>query len=359
MELKKLFKKDTKGKIRFLSIESIDDEIHQTSGIVGGKPSLRVSKCVAKNVGRSNETTASEQAELEAKAKHVKKLKEGYFESEDEAKNEFVILPMLAKVYEKEAHKIDWSSAWVQPKLDGMRCLDTYKGKISRKNTPIDTMDHIVFDRPEKCSLVHGRYSDVVLDGELYAHGLSFQENMKLIKKLRPESSSVKYHVYDLVSHSPFIARYNLLKELISDSSNIELVPAYRVRSFEDVAKYHAQFLDEGYEGTMVRWGEEGYKVNGRSSNLLKLKTFHDIALVLKDVVPSKKRPTHGKPIFGWRGATNNELGAGISLSHAEAEDLLANKDKHIGKVCELRFFEYSDTGVPRFPVMHGFRLDK
>jgi len=40
-------------------------------------------------------------------------------------------------------------------------------------------------------------------------------------------------------------------------------------------------------------------------------------------------------------------------------EWLLENKDKYIGKKCEVRFFEYSEYGVPRHPVMHGFRDDK
>ena len=30
-----------------------------------------------------------------------------------------------------------------------------------------------------------------------------------------------------------------------------------------------------------------------------------------------------------------------------------------IGKMAEIRFFEYSDEGVPRFPVMVGIRQDK
>ncbi len=357
MGLKKLFKKDTKGKIRFLLIESIDDEIHQTSGIVGGKHSLRVSKCVAKNVGRANETTASEQAVLEAKAKWTKKLKEGYFDNEYDAENEVVILPMLAKVYEKEAHKIDWSLAYVQPKLDGMRCLDTPNGKISRKNNTIDTMDHIVVDRDTSLYSDSILISDRILDGELYAHGLSFQENMKLIKKLRPESSIVKYHVYDVVSSAPFAARYTLLKALVDNSTNLELVPTYRVHSFEDVAKYHAQFLDEGYEGTMVRWGEEGYKVNGRSSNLLKLKTFHDIACEVIDVVPSERIPDLG--VVVCKTDDGKVFSCGMKFSHKDRKEILINKYSYIGSIAEIRFFEYTDWGSPRFPVCVGFRLDK
>ena len=31
----------------------------------------------------------------------------------------------------------------------------------------------------------------------------------------------------------------------------------------------------------------------------------------------------------------------------------------HIGQTAEVRFFEYTDGGIPRFPVCVGFRLDK
>lgn len=161
---KTIYKKDSKGKIRQLTVFAINDTMIQESGVVGGKLTERVRQCSPKNIGKSNETTGEEQAKLEAEAKIVAKLKEGYFETIEEAENEEVILPMLAKEYHKEKHKVDWSTAYVQPKLDGMRCLDTPNGKISRKNTPIKTMDHIVVKRHDDLT--------VITDGELYAHGL-------------------------------------------------------------------------------------------------------------------------------------------------------------------------------------------
>jgi hypothetical protein len=48
-----------------------------------------------------------------------------------------------------------------------------------------------------------------------------------------------------------------------------------------------------------------------------------------------------------------------MKFSHDEREEFLANKINYIDKISEVRFFEYSDTGVPRFPVCVGFRLDK
>jgi hypothetical protein len=38
---------------------------------------------------------------------------------------------------------------------------------------------------------------------------------------------------------------------------------------------------------------------------------------------------------------------------------MLAMKGEYIGQTAEVRFFEYTDGGIPRFPVCVGFRLDK
>ena len=346
-----LYKKDSKGKIRFLDISTDGSTIVQVSGILDGKHVTNVSQCEGKNIGRANATTPEEQAEIEAVSKHTKKLKEGYFLTRQEAIDEVVILPMLAKVFSKEERKITYP-VYAQPKLDGMRALGDCRNQTltSRSGNKIKTLDHITKELP---------YDGVILDGELYAHGLSFQDNMRLIKKFRPATKAVSYHVYDIVSDLPFRERHQLLISICLKNLNLILVPTIVINNKEELIDFHAYNISEGYEGTIVRHGDEGYKLNGRSSSLLKLKDFHDLALVLKDVIPSEKRPTHGKPIFEWEGAVNNELGAGLSISHEEAEDLLANKAEHIGKTCELRFFEYSDTGVPRHPVMHGFRLDK
>lgn len=349
-----VYKKDTKGKIRITTVYVIGDIIHQVSGLQGGNKTKHSRIAKPKNIGKSNETTPEEQAILEGKAIIVKKLKEGYFETIEEAEAEDVVMPMLAKVFEAEQHKIDWTNAYVQPKLDGMRCLDKPEGKISRKNTPIDTMDHIVVRRPGLAKFA--------VDGELYAHGLSFQENISLIKRLRPESKEVKHHVYDVVSDLPFVDRYALLKAVVDLSENLELVPTYKVTSLQQVKEFHERFIAEGYEGTMIRWGNEGYKVNGRSSNLLKLKQFLDETYEVVDIVPSDKNPEQGvvhcKMPDGakFNGVT---FGCGMKFPHKEREEILINKKKYIGQMAEVRFFEFTDDGLPRFPVCVGFRLDK
>lgn len=346
----KLFKKDSKGKLRFLEILAIGSTLHQNSGIVGGKVVTNSSVCTGKNIGRANETTPEEQAVLEANSKYIDKLTKGYFQTPQGAENTEVYLPMLAKDAKKEMHKIVFP-CFVQPKLDGMRALGNIDGLTSRAGKPIDTLKHIVKDLSNVGDL---------LDGELYAHGKSFQENMTIIKKYRKGlTEEVKYHVYDMaIPNLNFKSRYALLTQLAPTFKEVELVPTFEVQNMEEVKKYHSHFLSEGYEGTIIRWGDEEYKFNGRSSHLLKYKDFIDITAEVVDIIPMDKRPEQGKAVCKFADGTT--FTASFKMSFAEREEILVNKSVYIGQTAEIRFFEYFDDGVtPRFPVCVGFRLDK
>lgn len=365
-----LYKTDTKNKIRVVNISTEGDELIQESGLIDGALIQHRKVCSPKNVGRSNETTGEQQAILEMNSKIAEKLTEGYFKTLEECEATEVILPMLAKDYKKESHKINWKEKnFAQQKMDGMRCLAHIKSGtctlISRDGKVITTVNHLV-------DLFKTYPTDIVLDGELYCHGASFQENMKLIKKYRPgETENVSFHIYDIVdTKKTYTDRRLIINEVLDffnssgNKSTIVEVPAYPIENESDLKAFHGQFMELGYEGSMVRTGKGMYKVNGRSSDLLKYKDFLDIALPILDIIPCRQRPQWGEPVFEWKGAKghrtgDDRIGAGMKFSHAERIEMLANKEKYVGKTAELRFFEHSDTGVPRFPVMVGIRLDK
>ena len=345
-----IWKRDTKGNVRYLAIATSDDLLIQTSGIFETtKPIVHSKVCTPKNVGKSNATTGEQQAIKQAQALEVKKLQEGYFATYAEARDNEVILPMLAKSEKGHIHKVDWTNAYVQPKLDGMRCLDIADNKISRKNVAIKTMDHIKVVRPKG--------HDVIVDGELYAHGYNFQENMRFIKKLGPDTTKVKFHVYDVVKPGmKFRDRNSLVKAIAANSPNLEYVPTFKVNSIEEVKQYHKIFLADGYEGTMIRWGDDGYKINGRSDQLLKFKDFIDIDCKIISIGPAKNRPTWARPVVEYKG---KQFVCSLKMSHADKEEMLLNAHHYIGTTAEVRFFEFSENGIPRFPVCVGIRLDK
>lgn len=376
-----LYKKDLNENTRYLKIWTTGGKLFQESGILGtDNPVVHSKECTGKNIGKSNETSPKEQAKLEMTSKIKEKLDEGYSESLQELGTKVVTLPMLAKSYNEHKDKVDWSTAYVQPKLDGMRCLGDLK-LVSRQGKTIETVNHILQE------VLH---IDLHLDGELYAHGKNFQENMRLIKKYRPkETEEVKYHVYDIVSELSFEERYKLLSHQITleRPEHIQLVKTIKVISEDELKNMHQQFLAQGYEGSILRWGKEGYLINGRSANLLKYKDFQDISCEIIDITPAEQRPEWGVPTLQlnkkmWINKagtgtiirisenkfeiTNGTIvfdyptfRAGTKLSHDERKELLINKKDYIGKTAEIRFFEYSEDGIPRFPVMVGIRLDK
>lgn len=358
-----IYKKDSKGKLRSLEIFAEKDQVVQRSGLFDGKRSETRSSCIGKNIGRSNETSPEEQALSEAEAKIKKKLEKEYFTTKEEAEGSEVLLPMLAKDYKKEFHKIDWSKdVFMQPKLDGMRCLATISQDktvtlISREGKNIQeeygTVGHI--------ENILGFYPDLkgkTVDGELYVHGKSFQEVMKLIKKDRGNSQDIEFHIYDIIEDKPFRDRFGFITEVFFNCQHI----LHKVKTIWPVTKdmvksYHEKFLAEGYEGSIIRHGDDGYKVKGRSSSLLKYKDFIDEAFEIIDVVPSEKSPEQG--IFECKTKEGQIFRCGMKFSHEEREDILLNKTNYIGKMAEIRFFEWTDGGLPRFPQAVGVRLDK
>ena len=349
-----VYKKDSAGKLRFVTISARGSMICQESGLVDGNATQHWSTSKGKNIGKANETTDTEQAIIEAKAKITKKLKKEYFVTSDEAMNTTFVSPMLAYESEKYLDKVDFSTGevFVQPKLDGMRCNKQGISMKSRDNRDIETLPGIAGILPEY---------DGILDGELYAHGRTFQEIMKMCKKVGPETDQVKYHVYDLMIDEPFVDRFTKLIELgktFPEDSNIRLVPTFPVSSLADVELCHKKFLEAGYEGTMIRWGNKGYQMGKRSKYLLKHKDFKDIACTVVDVVPSEKRPEMGV-VHCEISPGGPTFGCGMRFSHEERAEILTNKENYIGKTAEIRYFEDTDDGLPRFPVCVGFRLDK
>jgi len=364
---KTLYKKDSKDKIRVLNVRTQDDMLQQESGILNGNLVCHNKFCKGKNIGKSNETSPAEQAILEGEAIIRDKLTKGYFETIEEVDKEEVILPMLAHDYFKHIKKVNWRENWyVQPKFDGMRCLAfiTANGNVtlmSRTGKEIHTMNHI----KEELSKIK---LDIILDGELYVHGENFQENMKYIKKYTQGlSERIQFNVYDCVEKGTFQDRdlkiHGILRSGLKFDSVIG-VRTYACLDLESLILFHQKFLQQGYEGTMLRKRSSEYKINGRSHDLLKYKDFKDLALPILDIVPDDSDPTMGSPVYYWSGATGHKLGtdimgSGIRASHPKRREMLLNKQDYIGKTYEVRFFEYSDRGVPRFPITVGERLDK
>jgi DNA ligase 1 len=355
-----LYKKDSQGRIRILNYWTKGAEFWQSSGLLDGELVENVKVCKSKNVGKTNETSPEEQAKLEMESKIREKLQEDYFMTVKEAENNIVILPMLAKDFSKYREKVDWDNAYVQPKLDGMRCLAHFNDQgivtlLSRDGIDIwekwKTTNHII-------EALFGKFRNVILDGELYVHGDSFQDIMKKIKSYKKgESELIEYHVYDIVMDAEFGTRTLEVTNCVNTINNpcVVLVDTHSVFSQEQLNIHHSNFLNKGYEGTMVRWGKEKYRINARAISLLKHKDFRDIDVKIVDIVPAENRPEWGIVLCEYNG---KQFKATPKIPHEDKIKMLKEKDKYIGKTAIITFFEFTDDGIPRFPIFKGVRLD-
>ena len=350
-----LYKQDSEGRIRTLEFMTEGNLVIMLSGLEDGQKVQNIRACKAKNAGRANATSAEEQADKEMLAIYRKKLKDGYFKTREEALEKRVLLPMLADKVQ-DLQELPYP-VFVQPKLDGMRLLGYNDGTkdilMSRTAREVDTLEHI------RKNL---KLFPLQLDGEGYAHGFTFQENMKLIKKYRPgDTEQVTYWVFDTPSISgDFEVRYKALKavwDTIRVPDCFKLVPTYIVKNEAELRQYHQEFLADGFEGTIVRINGGTYEFNKRSKQVLKFKDFIDETYEIVDVIPSDKRPEEG--VVVCKMPDSRQFDCNMKVSRDGRRDILSNKADYIGLMAEVRFFEFTDGGLPRFPVYCGYRLDK
>ncbi len=305
-----------------------------------------------KNIGKANETTCFEQAKKEAEARWKKQFDKGYVIDPADTNNDIPLLPMLAKNYDDEKDKVIFP-AFVQPKLDGCRCLAYLEnGEVflmSRKGKRF-RLPHL--EKSLKENVFIGVFANWILDGELYVHGVPFQSIISWIKKEQTQSLEIQYHVYDMVdSENSFAERYKKIRVLNGLSNCTKIVETITVYSHEAIKQAHLEYVSKGYEGVMVRWGEDEYQLDKRSSNLLKLKFFITEEFFIVSAIEDDNSPGQCCFVLTTEDGTHFNCKPKGDVSLREA--YWKNKEKYIGKQLTVRFPEWttSEQSVPRFPV--------
>lgn len=330
-----------------------------------GKVTRRETPATPKNVGRSNETTALEQAQLELDSRTNKQLDKGYVEKAEDATKPSVntlgfTKPMLAQPLDKvKPEQIDWNTTYCQPKLDGHRAM--YKDGVlySRQGKELN-LPHIV-------EAIQGAGLDQLhLDGEIYLHGKTLQEISSLVKRTQPGTEELVYHIYDVVSDKHYAARLSIICNegvVVYDwPQAIEMLESHEVYDKNSLMAYHEQNLSAGYEGTMLRWGDEGYQDGKRSKHLLKLKNFTDseyrIIGAEMGVPYIRGEEEFSVPVWVLDAGEGKTFTATAQGDMYEKHELWETRDQHIGKLLTVKHHGKSKDDIPQLPVSLRFRED-
>ncbi len=371
MQFKKLYKQTSSGAIQEWHIAHAGNLVSVVFGQLNS-PNLQTANelVTGKNIGKKNETSNSEQAELRAKQMYEAKLKKGYTEDLELAKSTKNTLdavnPMLAfPIEKKEKHVV--FPAYAQPKLDGMRCIavvEDFKCTLyTRTQKVINTLPHIVRQIEEACADL--QCSDIVLDGELYNHDLKddFNRLMSLIKRdeTHPDCEVIEYHLYDAVDNDMgYRERIWNYADIANANNSTHLVAtdSIEVNSREELESYFHIFLKQGYEGAMYRNPAIGYE-NKRSASLLKVKVMDDAEFTIIGVNEGKGKLAGKAGTFVCLTPEGKEFKAKLKGAIDDLTEYLVNFDKYNGKSLTVQYQGLTPDGIPRFPVGLRIRIEE
>lgn len=272
---------------------------------------------------------------------------------------------------------------YLSPKLDGIRCVIKNGLPLTRmlKLLPNKRIRKLLSCAPEG------------LDGELIVgdpreKGV-FNRTQSVVMSGEGDITDFKFYVFDKWNQPDifFDARHNGLKLILDNLINhrghdwFAHVEQQHVKSLDELHFWEAHYVNQGYEGVMLRNPIANYKFgDSRLSDgaLMKYKRWRDTEAKivgykeLKSNVAEPEVDERGYLVRPVRVDTmigQNVLGAficelpggkrfdvGSGFSWDTRAELWSRKDDLMGKWVTVKYQEITKDGSPRFPSFKGFR---
>ncbi|QJX71076.1 hypothetical protein F-liban_328 [Faustovirus] len=281
-------------------MEGIQGWIKVDAGLVGGKvrdsePTVVTS---GRNIGRANATNVFQQTLRDALSLHNKQMSK--VAREGPVGQTVRYPPMLAQDLRLIDTKPDiMHGVYVQRKYNGVRgvaTLDFINNEpvviiYSRRGKSYPLLSHIKGELLPIFMQYHEQGKKLYLDGELYLHNRPLQEIAGIARRDREKGDELdavrlQYHIYDCFFadeiHLTYAERRAKLEDIcrmFAELEYVQCVDTTFVTSTEELDRLYKLFLEQGYEGAMVRPSDQPYQFSYNdyhSPNLLKMKPRYD-----------------------------------------------------------------------------------
>jgi ATP-dependent DNA ligase len=411
MELPILYKRAKTGAIQFWKVWTNGPKVIKQSGKLGtSNPIEHRELCIGKNIGKSNETSPEQQAELQAKSDWTRKHDEGYKTLEnvgilsfsdgyslsinEERRPLAEILDKVLTEFNTDASgnvkpMLAPTKCWVfgnpknrypvlaEYKLNGVRAtivldwkrigpdMDVSVQILSRTGKPYDTLSHIA-DILKEAMQDHwdSEYEQtLILDGEVYKHGWLLEEISEAVKKYRPGiTEELEFWIYDLpLSKENQKARTNKLLEIVSKINHIKIsrpieIPLYNDQEVQD---HHDQAVSAGYEGLMLKAPDGTYEQGVRSRYWTKVKMFDETEFKIIGYTLGQRGIEDLMFICAAPGGPFEVKLSGSTAFKQQIWDEYIEPGIHIGKNFTVKHFGYTKYKIPYIPTGKGIRHDK
>jgi DNA ligase-1 len=390
-----LISKDSKAKVRVVDIEyKFTNPIYiisRNTGLFGGKmiqqPNIEVTRGKVKR-------TLLQQAELEYNSLVKRYLDKGYQKydeltripitqitseqisnliANEKTNQNGIIKPMLAKDHNKCATNIFENNWVISRKIDGVRALFSWDGEqvivTSRGGGNYNaSTTHLRNDiRLREFFTI---YPNIILDGELYKHGLLLQQisGIARLTENSERTEQLEFWIYDLIDLENLQATFEDRMVVLSDLDinyhfgsdfnpygidKIKLVPHKLISGFAVIDLHHDRYIKEGFEGVILRDPKKEYGVGKRDNRMIKYKKYDDDEFEITGYEEGLRDEDFVFTCITQHGKTFSAKPIG---SRELKSDYRNNMNNIIGKKATVKFFYYSEDGIPLQPVLKSIR---
>lgn len=261
----------------------------------------------------------------------------------------------------------------IEPKLDGYRCLAFNYGHgrvelMTRNGRLIEGYGQIEKEISEKLE------AGFVYDGEIMSRSGTFSDVQKSAFKKGKNKDGALF-IFDCVPIEEFMLGKSSAKlldrkdHLLSMFRGIKtghiapIIGSHIMRDMDEAMAEHKKFVQEGYEGTMVKDIAFVYECK-RSYAVQKIKDMETLDLVVVGVEEgeegTKFEGTLGALIVDFKG---NQVRVGSGYTESQRKEFWAIKEDIINRVVEVKYQEISKNKDGkeslRFPIFQRIREDK
>lgn len=275
--------------------------------------------------------------------------------------------PLLSATLE-DPMRLTWP-VLVSPKLDGLRCIIKDGMALSRNLKPFRNK----FVQAQLAGLPNGLDGELIVGEPNQGNVLGRTQSGIMSAEGEPNFMFYMFDTFDMPSR-PFKARHWSLFDV--DHPRAVVVPHKQVHDQKAFTELEQLFVDQGYEGIMVRSIHGQYKYGRATHNdqlLWKFKRFKDAEAFVTgleegvtnlnelttDALGHSKRSNHqeNKIAAGRVGtilAKNVSTGQQLRVSPGEMtmedrEYYWKNQHELIGQTITIKYFDYGILDQPRF----------
>ena len=360
-----LYSLDSDGNTRIWYMEIDGDRYRTINGVKHGATIVSEwTKAEEKNVGKKNYVSASMQAQKEVQAKYKKKLKDDYFETEEELGQVRFFHPMLAEKYKDRKKFIkDIREYGMSVKLNGGRCTHQAPGPITRTGEKFMTIPHI----SQSLSAFFAEFPNALLDGELY--NFDYRQNlndlMSLVNKtvnitqedLTASENVVQLHIYDgfgfgAEQSSSYLERYEAINAAFANGKfhdkYIKFVPCLPIENEDEMMEFYRLRLEEGEEGIILRKWDAPYECK-RSKGLLKMKPTDSKEVIILDINEGRGNWVGTGKVITVQDAEYGVYNVTFKGTKPDCIQFLADKAKWIGREVTITYNGLTGLNTPNF----------